>query len=170
MGAAAAMIAACAMTWRHHGLAARISEERSRAATVEANLNAEIAANSMYDSTSLTALRDRVGRSRIRLGDEATWGRLAGRFGEGWTVEAGAADEKGEHSIQYGTIRLQSPSVADWPKIVEAVADLEAMPGVGIAELEMTSSGGRDRRSLDLVRILVAVHTKRSGSKSSSAR
>jgi hypothetical protein len=170
IGAAAAAVAVGAVTWQHHALGARILEQRARAAAVEERLNGEIAANSMYESDRLTALRDQVGRSRIRLGDAATWGRIAGRFGEGWTLETGAIDEKGDHSIQYGTIRLPSPSVADWPKIVEAVTDLEAIPGVGIAEFEMTSSGGRDRRSMDLVRILVAVHTRRTGSKPPSAQ
>jgi hypothetical protein len=159
--AAVSVIAACAMSWRHLELGADIAQQRRRAADAESKLTSEIAGKSMYEGESLDALRDQVGRTRIQLGDAGTWSRLVRQFGDGWSAESGPTEDKGGYEIRYGTIRLLAPSVADWPKIVEAVRDSEAMRGVGIAEFEMRTSGDRDRRSLDLVRILVAVQSSR---------
>jgi hypothetical protein len=169
-GAAASVIAACAMSWRHLELGASIARQRQRAAVAEAKLTSEIAARSMYEGESLEALRDQVGRSRIRLGDAGTWGRLVGQLGDGWAADSGATEDKAGYVIRYGTIRLLAPSIADWPRIVGAVKDSEAMRGVGIAEFEMRTSGDHDRRSLDLVRILVAVHSSRTESTPATIR
>jgi hypothetical protein len=169
-GAAASVIAACAMSWRHFELSANVAQQRRRAAVAESKLTSEIAARSMYEGESLDALREQVVRSRVQLGDAGTWGRLVTRFGDGWTAETGPTEDKGGYVIRYGTIRLLAPSVADWPKIVEAVRDSEAMRGVGIAEFEMRTSGDRDRRSLDLVRILVAAQSSRTESTPATVR
>jgi hypothetical protein len=162
---AVAVVASCTMIWLSLELNAKISEQRRRASSLEASLSGQIAAKSVYESEDLDALRDKVGRFRVRLGSEGTWERLVRQFGDGWTAESGPKDDKNGYCIQYGTFKLLSPAVADWPKIIEAVKDSEAIPGVGVAEIEMKSSGGHDRRSLDLVRILVAVQTSRTGLK-----
>jgi hypothetical protein len=159
----AAAVALCAMIGLHLELKAGILERRRRASVVEATLLSQINAKSMYGAESLEELRDKVGQFRVQLGSQGTWERLVGQLGEGWTAESGPMDNKGDYSIRFGTFRLISPSVLDWPKIVEAVKESEAIPGVGIAEFEMKASGDRDRRSLDLVRFLVAVQTSRNG-------
>jgi hypothetical protein len=169
-GGAAAVIAASMLIWQHHELSANISEQRRRAEVAESNLESEVAAKSMYESEYLDALRDQMRRSRVQLGDEGTWGRLVRRLGDRWSAEPGQTDEKGGQSTRYGTMRLLSPTVTDWEKIVEAVTNSEETPGVGIAELEMKTSGSRDHRTLDLVRILVAIQTSRTGENSSPAR
>jgi hypothetical protein len=166
----ASVIAACAMSWRHLDLKANIAQQRRLAAVAEAKLTSEITAKSMYEGESLDALREQVGRSRVQLGDPGTWGRLVRQFGDGWTAESGPTEDRGGYVIRYGTVRLLAPSVTDWPRIVEAVKDSEAMRGVGIAEFEMRASGDRDRRSLDLVRILVAVQSSRTESTTATVR
>lgn len=159
---ATAIIASCTMAWLRVGLNAKISEQRRRASTLESNLTGQMEAKSEYDDENLNALRERVGRLRTQLGPDGTWERVAGQFGDGWKSEPGPSDDKNGYSVRYGTFKLLSPAVTDWAKIVEAVRNSEAIPGVAIAEFEMKTSGGRDRRSLDLVRILVAVRTSRS--------
>jgi hypothetical protein len=57
---------------------------------------------------------------------------------------------------------MRSPATTDWPDIVDAVKDLEDCPGVRIIEFEMKTSGDRERRSVDLVKIVVAIQTLRS--------
>jgi len=169
-GGAAAVIAAFVAIWQHFELGANISEQGRSAAIAESNLRSEVAAKSMFESEDLKALRDRMSRSRIQFGDEGTWGRLVRRVGDRWSAEAGPTDDKGGTSTRYGTIRLLSPSVTDWARIVEAVTDSEETPGVGVAEFEMRTSGSRDRRSLDLVRILIAIQTSRVGENTSAVR
>lgn len=169
-GAAAVAIASSMLIWQHHELGAKISEQRRNAAIAESNLESEVAAKSMYESEYLNALRDQMSRSRVQLGDEGTWGRLVRRLGDRWSAEPGQMDGKGGQSIRYGTMRLLLPTVTDWAKIVEAVTNSEEIPGVGIAELEMKTSGSRDRRTLDLVRILIAIQTRRTGENPSAAR
>ncbi len=156
----AALVAMSAMTWLHFQLNAENHEQRQRATIAEANLSAQIAAKSMYERENLEALRERVGQLKIRLGTDGTWERVVGQFGPGWNSQLGTKDERGIYSIQYGTLEMVSPSPSDWPRIVEAVKASEAIPGVGIAELEMRASGGLGKRTLDVVRILVAVQTR----------
>ena len=72
--------------------------------------------------------------------------------------------------MQFGTFRLISPVLADWPEIVETLGDSEALPGVGITGIEMRTSGGVERRSLDLVTVRVAVQMSRRGGNSVESR
>jgi hypothetical protein len=62
-------------------------------------------------------------------------------------------------------MRLKSPSPADWPAIVEAVRVSEGLPGVGVAEFDMKTSGTRERRTVDSVAILVVVQSRRADPK-----
>jgi hypothetical protein len=160
---AAAVIAACASYRLRITLNAQIAERRLRASAQEASISRQIAEKIMYDDGRLRELRERVSRFRVTLGGEGTWDSLVRRLGNGWSAESGPMEDRGGYSVQYGTIKLLSHTVSEWPRIVEAVRDTEAMPGVGVAELEMKASGDRERRSLDLVRILVAVQTSRAG-------
>jgi len=159
----AAVAVACAALWLHAHLGSAISERQRLAADVGSGLAAQIAAKSDFEGARLDALRDRVRRTRLLLGAEDTWDRLVRRFGGRWTVESGPRDERSGSSVQFGTFRLISPVLADWPEIVETLGDSEALPGVGITGIEMRTSGGVERRSLDLVTVRVAVQMSRRG-------
>jgi hypothetical protein len=156
----AALAAATVMAWLRFDLNAEIVEQRSSASIAEASLSSQIAAKSIYERERLDALREQIGRFRMRLGTDGTWERVVRQFGPGWNAEMGVRDDRSGYSIQYGIFELVSPTVADWPRIVEAVRESEAVPGVGIAEFEMKASGGPGKRMLDLVRILVVVETR----------
>lgn len=157
----AALAATGSMIWLRFDLEARIAGQRRRASIAEASLSSQIAAKSMYERECLETLHSQVSRFRERLGTDGTWERAVGQFGSGWNAELGARDDRSGYSIQYGTLRLISPTLADWPRIIGAVRDSEAIPGVGIAEIEMKASGSRGQRTLDLVRILLAIKTRR---------
>jgi hypothetical protein len=156
----AAIVAACATLWLRLEVNSEDLEHRRLASGLEASLSAQISAKAVYDDARLEAMRSRVGRFRLQLGTNDTWDRLVRGFGEGWKAEVGPRDERNGFSIQYGVFRLKSPALADWPEIVERLKDSEALPGVGIVEFEMKTSGSREQRSLDMVRILVAVQTR----------
>ena len=160
----AAIAAACAMFWTLAELQSKNSEHQRRASGIEAGLSAQIAAKSEFERDRLEALRIRVGLFRVHLGTANTWDRLVKRFGAGWTIEAGPSEDRNGCSVQYGVFSLKSPELSDWPGIIEILKDSEGLPGVGIVEFEMKTSGNLERRSLDLVRIHVAVQTGRKGS------
>jgi hypothetical protein len=157
----AAVAAACAALWLHAHVGSVISERQRRAAALEEGVSAQIAAMSEYDAERLEALRDRVGRARLLLGKEDTWGRLVRRFGERWAIEPGPAEERNGSAVQYGTFRLKSPVLADWPGIIETLGESEAMPGVGITGIEMRSGGGLEQRAFVSVIVRVAVQARR---------
>ena len=157
---AAALVAVGSMMWLRLGLSSEIVEQRRLASVAETSLSSQIAAKSMYERERLEELREQIGRFRVRLGADGTWDSVVSRIGLGWYAEPGTRNERGTYSIQYGTLKLMSPTVADWPRVIEAVGESEAIPGVGIAEIEIKASGVRGQRTLELVRILVAVQTR----------
>jgi hypothetical protein len=57
---------------------------------------------------------------------------------------------------------LKSPATTDWPQIVDAVKASESLPGVGIVGFEMKTSGDHEHRSVDFVRVVVAIQMLRS--------
>jgi len=156
-----ALGAAFAMAWLHHHVNGEKIEQRRGAAAFEADLGRRIAARSDCDDPSLRGLRARVGRFREELGPEDAWERLVVKFGRGWTAEAGSRDEKDGYTFQAGTLLLLSSAPSDWPAIVEAVGVAEQLPGVGFSGFEMKSSGDTEHRSLDLVKIVVAIHSRK---------
>jgi hypothetical protein len=147
---------------RHH-LASDWGEQLHRAEDLEGNLSKQIAARADCRDSDLDALRARVGTFRGQLGPEDAWERLVRQFGKGWAAEAGPTDGRDGYSIQIGTFVLLSPAASDWPAIVELVKAAEHLPGVGIAGFEMKSRGSRDRCAVDLVKIKVAIQSRRTG-------
>jgi hypothetical protein len=59
-----------------------------------------------------------------------------------------------------GVFFLASPVPSEWPSILETVGVAESLSGVGIVALEMKSSGGKERGSLGLVKVAVAIHAR----------
>jgi len=156
--------AACAMALFRHQMAGESLERIRGAADREGTLSRQIAERSDSEDSNLIALRARIGRFRKQLGSADSWDLLVRQFGGSWTAEAGPRDDRADYSLQVGTFVRISPAVSDWPEIVRAVGLAEHIPGVGIAELEMRSSGNRDHRSMDLVKFVVAIRCRRPGS------
>ena len=140
-----------------------IPQARRIAALLQSDLSGRIAAQSGCGDRDLQALREQVGLFRRHLGQEGSWGRIVQLLGKRWTVEGRETEEGKGYSTESGAFRMLSPAVADWPGIVEAVGSLETMPGAGIIEFRMKSSGSRELRSLDTVKIVVSVRTRRAG-------
>ncbi len=155
--------AVCAMALLHLRLTGERAEQRRRAVDLEGLLSGQIVSMSDCEDSSLEALRARVGRFRVQLGPQDTWERLLRVFGGRWKAEAGTKEDKDGYSLLSGTFVLLSPTASDWPEIVETINAAEHLPGAGIAGFEMKSSGDREHRTVGLVKIVVAVHARRSG-------
>jgi hypothetical protein len=163
--ASAVAIAAAGTTfWLSAQLKSKIVERQHGAASLVASLSAQIVAKSEFEDERLEMLRDRVRRIKLQLGTDDTWDCMLRKFGDRWAVEPGQKENRKGSSVQRGVFRLRSPKVTDWPEIIEAVKDAEALPGVEIVEFEMKTSGSLARRSLDSVTAHVAVQTRRNGS------
>jgi hypothetical protein len=156
LGAAAAIAAVCVLFCVRTAKKSEVLAQRRQGVSIEGELSSQIAAKSEFESSNLGVLRKRVDQF---LGSAGTWERAAGRLGTAWLAGPVKRDEKAGCAIQTGTMSLSSHSVRVWPDIVSAVQDLEAIPGVDVAEFEMKTSGIGDRRSLDAARILLVVRT-----------
>jgi hypothetical protein len=163
-----ALVAAGAMFWMRTAASRMLSEQRRHAAVAESELETRIGAMSKFESENVEALRLQVKRVRLHLAADGTWGRLVGRLGSGWVADGASMEDRNGYSIQSGAFRLRSHAVGEWPEIVEAVKDLEAMPGVGVAELEFRATGNGVHRSLDTARIVVVVQAIQAGSNTES--
>jgi hypothetical protein len=160
--AAAAMVAACALSWAQIEKRAEISDQSRRGSARETELSSQIAERSEFDDSSLGRLRKRADQFRGRLGSAGTWERAVNRLGAAWLVASVRQEDRLGCKVQTGTFSLSSTSVGIWPDIVSAVGDLETIPGVGVVKFEMRTSGNVDRRSLDIARIILVVRTSSS--------
>lgn len=159
-GALVALGLASATFVLHRGLARRESARHLADEEAEAKLAAAIAGLRPFGDPDLASLRTRVTRFRNGLGAPDTWARAVRLFGSSWNAEPGSRMEKAAYSIQPGAFYLAKPSVADWPSIIDAVGSAEGLLGVEVVAVEMRSSGDRERRALDLVKVAVAVHSR----------
>jgi hypothetical protein len=135
---------------------ASLAEQRRDAASAEQALRREVAGLSAYENVNLEALRRRASRFRERLGTDGTWETIVQRLGSGWVAESGPREDRSGFYVQPGTLTLVARAVDEWPGIVDAVRDIEAVPGAVISGFEMKASGG-DRRSLDKATIQVEI-------------
>ncbi len=149
------------MSLVHHHLAAERRLWLRENADQVSEINTQVSARAAFDSASLEALRTRVRDLRGRLGAADTWDRILVQLGKEWTGDLGKREDRGGYSAQEGSLVLRSPTTSDWPDILGAVGELERIPGVGVVGFEMSTSGDRAHRSVDLVRITVALHTAR---------
>ncbi len=159
--AAVALIATGAMFGMHAEYEATLLERRHHAESAERGLRNRIGAMSAYGDENVEALRREVGALRTHLGTEGTWDGLVRQLGGAWSVERGPREDMGTYCVERGTLTLVSHSVGEWPRIVDVAGQLEAMAGVGIANLEMKTSGTGGVRSLDTARLDLVVHTRR---------
>jgi hypothetical protein len=169
VSAIAALAAVAASYAFQAAMSARLLDQRRRAEIVEAGLSGRIAARSAYDGASLEALRTKARRFRVSLGQEGTWRGVGVLLGGDWAAVPGAKEERRGYSVQSGEFRLSSSSVGAWPAIVRAVSDLEAIPGVDVAEFEMRTTGDAASRSLEVARIVVEARERRGGSLAESS-
>jgi hypothetical protein len=140
---------------------ARLSEQRRDAASAEQKLRGRIAGLSAYENENLEALRLRVSRFRGRLGTDGTWETIVRRLGSGWVAESGPREDRSGFFIQPGTLTLVAHAVEEWPGIVDAVGDIEAVAGAAISGFAMKASGSGVLRSLDKATIQVEIQASR---------
>jgi hypothetical protein len=158
--AMASVVAAAAAMLIRAELARRISREVAEGQIKEQQMIGQVRAESEFDGTHLDGLREKVSQFRGRLGDESTWGRLVGRLGATWSLEAVTRAQRIGYSVQFGTFRMKTPTISDWQAILETVRFVEGLPGVGIVEFEMKAVGDGVQRSLGLVSMVVVLHSR----------
>ena len=152
-----ALVAAGSM--RHHVASARLSWQRLDAGR-EGALLAEIAGMRAYESPGPEDLRSQVRGFRARLGAPDTWEKLCVSLGKAWKAGAVRREDRDGYAASTGAFMLSAPSTSDWSRIVDAVRATEQVPGVGVVGFEMRTSGDREHRTVDLVRIEVSAHTR----------
>jgi hypothetical protein len=155
----AAVIVAGAVSWTHAVTKTRILDQRRRGGVMMDEMTSQIAAKAEYEEANLEALRARVVQFKKRLGNAGAWQSLAARLSAGWHADPTKKEDRRFYTVESGSFLLLSHSVGDWPDIVSAVHDLESIPGVDVAEMEMRTSGDGVRRILDTARIVVVART-----------
>ena len=143
---------------------ARAGLHRSRAEGAESArvLSGRLAAAAPYTAGRLEDLRLQIRDLRGRLGDADAWTRVREALRDQWRPEGDTAAEREGFSVRTGAFRMSSPLTSDWPGIMATVAALERIPGVGIGLLELAARGAPGPRPMDLVRVTVVVHSRRS--------
>ena len=128
------------------------------AAGVERALKHQIGELSGFEDSNLRTLHAKVGEFRGQLGSEDLGDQLSRQFGRDWIIRFGGKEEWSQYSTQVVTLVRRSSSIADWPRIVDAVRDAERLPGVRVVSFEMRTSGNNDRRSVDVVRLVTMIY------------
>jgi hypothetical protein len=136
-----------------------LAKQRREMEAAEGTLRMQIAGLSAYESENLDALRRRISRIQGQLGTDGAWESIVRRLGGGWVADAGPRQDRGGYFLQAGTLTLVAHAVDEWPGIVDAVRDIEAVPGAVISGFEMKASGGGERRSLDKATIQLEIQT-----------
>lgn len=161
--AATGLAAALAIGLLYHHMGAARAGWRRENAELEGTLAAQIASLPRCESADVDALRTRVRSFRNRLGPPDAWDRLLARLGRDWKGSPDPRQHRSGYALQAGSLELPSASTADWPAILDAVRTIEEAPGVGVVAFEMRTGGDRIRRSVDLVRVRVALQTEPRG-------
>jgi hypothetical protein len=115
----------------------------------------QIAARADCEDSDLVALRGKVERSRSLLGSKDTLEILVRTFGTGWSIISNAKDDRSGFEVQLSTFRMRNPTLGDWQKIVDLVGSLEQLPGVGIENFRMNTSGDIEHREVSVVEVIV---------------
>jgi hypothetical protein len=140
---------------------ADLSKQRRVAEAAEGTLNRQMAGLSAYQSENLETLRRRIAHFQSQLGTDGTWERIVRRLGSAWVAECGTRQDRSGYYLQDGTFTLVAHAVDEWPGIVDAVRDIEAIPGAAVSGIEMKASGTAERRALDKTTIQVEVKVSR---------
>jgi hypothetical protein len=126
----------------------------------EIKLEQEIAAMSGVGDSELTALRSTIGRLRVSLDSGDAGDLILRRLGDSWSVEPGPKEDRNGFSLQTSTLRMRSPTPADWQNIVDIIGALERLPGVGIASFEMSTMGDTGRRNIKKMRLGLEIRSR----------
>ena len=113
-----------------------------------------------YDEASVESARTRVNAWKERLLAREDWQKRITDAAGDWVYQPGSSRQLNGFLERRGTFRLLSSSIADWPKVVKAVEELEAHPSIAISRVEMRTTGDKARRSFDLVRFDVVYLSK----------
>ncbi len=126
----------------------------------EGELSRQIAALSEFGDANLASLRSTVVRLRLPVGAKDQSETLVKGFGDSWTHESGGAETKDGISLKTDIFKKLSPEPSDWWKTVETLRSLEEVPGITIVSFEMRTSGDRNHRSVDILRVMVESRTR----------
>ena len=154
------------LAWARSAAATSVTETRRRGAELESALGAQIAAKAEFDHARLESLKADVRRFRSHLGSKEAWQHMTDTLGKRWICEDIAREDSGGYSLQSGSLSMLSPLTADWPQIMDALKTISEMPGVSLVEIRVRSKGGREGRTLESVKIRVAVRSNSEGGKS----
>jgi hypothetical protein len=160
---AGSLAIAVALGFALHHLETVESEGLLHAQQKRSALEEQISARSHCADADLKALRAEVAGLRERMAKPGAWERLMLQLGRGWGARAARTEERAGCIVQDVVLERRSPSTSDWPEIVSVAADIEKMQGARISSFEMRTSGDKQRRTVDLINILVSIRAQRPG-------
>jgi len=154
------LVAASAGVWR-----AAVRTDVTRETDAENRRRRErlqtIAHLAPFDDGQLALARRRAREHPARFAVDADWDRWVAGLGGDWQISPREIVIHPSYTVSKATARLIAPSVGDWSRIVAAVGEIERRPGFGVVEIELASSGDRRRRTMETVRLVVAMAAPR---------
>jgi hypothetical protein len=120
----------------------------------------QIAARSSFGDSNLASLRLRAAQSQALFAPGDTLDMVVGQLASSWSAESGPNLDRDGFRIQSRKLSMISPSLTDWPKVVDILGALERLPGVGITKFEMRTSGDSDHRNVDKLEIDVEIRSR----------
>lgn len=152
--------ATCGVTWLRQHYSSKWLEEKRSATSVENTLIRRITALSDFEKPRIQTLQKRLGVFMEQLGPADLSDRLVLQFGKDWETGLGHRENKARYSIQEMNLVRRSASVSDWLRILEVVKTIEHLPGARITSFEMRTSGSRQQRSVDVVKIVLVIYSR----------
>jgi hypothetical protein len=168
LGAGVALLAAVSAAGWHLQAAAAAAEERGSDVRQARELRQSIARKAEFDDAHLEAARVRAAGHPVPLAAEGAWQEWTAALGPGWQVSVPEVRIHPACVVRLATARLVAPSVGDWPKVVAAVGEIERRPGFGVLEVELASGGDHHHRTMDTVRLVVAMGARRPAAETAS--
>lgn len=154
----AVLLAVVVVAWQ---LAARSRISAQVAARNEvASLRQQAQEVAKYDDNALTEAEHKAAAWQERLLPAGAIEEIVQSLGAGWRYEPGTVKAHTGGVERHGTLRFLSDSVADWPRIVDAVRKLETRASVGVQEIDIRTRGDDSRRNFESVKLDIVFLTK----------
>jgi hypothetical protein len=154
--------AAMLISWLSQKFAAAQDQRLRSTLNLEEQLSRQVAALSEFGDRNLAGLRSYVSHFQLLLGSKDQKETVVRTFGASWARDSGSVEEKEGYSLSTDIYRKVSPALSDWQRTVDILRSLEEVPGVSVTGFEMSTSGDRNQRSVDVLRVKVETRTRRS--------
>lgn len=154
----AVLLAVVVVAWQLAVRSRSSAQVAARNEVTELRQKAEAVAK--YDDNALIEAEQKAAAWQERLLPAGAVEEIVQSLGAGWRYEPGATKAHAGGVERHGVLRFLSDSVADWPRIVDAVGKLEARASVGVQEIDIRTRGDDSRRNFESVKLEIVFLTK----------